>query len=87
MLGAELAVMLIGERAGFSSPDSMGAYIRWMPRPGRTDAERNCISNIRAEGLTPGQAAAQVSDTVLAAQQQRLTGVAQKAGRLLLENN
>jgi ethanolamine ammonia-lyase small subunit len=87
MLGAELAVMLIGERPGLSSPDSMGAYITWMPRPGRTDAERNCISNIRAEGLTPEQAAAQLLDTVLAAKRQRLTGVALKAGRPLFENN
>jgi ethanolamine ammonia-lyase small subunit len=75
-LGAQVAVVLIGERPGLSSPDSLGAYITWQPRPGRTDAERNCISNIRAEGLSYAQAAAQIETILSAARRERLTGVA-----------
>jgi ethanolamine ammonia-lyase small subunit len=57
ILGAELVVVLIGERPGLSAPDSMSAYLTWHPKVGRTDVERNCISNIRLEGLNYAEAA------------------------------
>jgi ethanolamine ammonia-lyase small subunit len=74
-LAAQLSLMLIGERPGLSSPDSLGAYITWEPRVGRTDAERNCISNIRTEGLGYAEAALQLAATLTEARRQRLTGV------------
>ena len=76
LLHAELSVMLIGERPGLSSPDSLGAYITWQPRPGRTDAERNCISNIRTEGLSYRDAVEQLLNCLETARRCRLTGTA-----------
>jgi ethanolamine ammonia-lyase small subunit len=55
--GAEAAVIVLGERPGLSSPDSLGVYMTYAPRPGRTDAERNCLSNVRREGLSYAEAA------------------------------
>jgi ethanolamine ammonia-lyase small subunit len=76
--GARLSVMLIGERPGLSSPDSLGIYITHAPRRGRHDAERNCISNVRPEGLAYAAAAFKLGWLVREALRRGLTGVALK---------
>lgn len=78
LLGARLVVMLIGERPGLSAADSLGAYLTFDPRPGRTDAERNCVSNIRPNGLAPAAAARNIAWLVAAALDMRATGVGLK---------
>ena len=78
-LNAALVIVLIGERPGLSSPDSLGAYITWNPQPGSTtDAERNCISNIRTEGLSYSQAATRLLFFIQQARSQQATGVTLK---------
>ncbi len=86
-LKARMAVMLIGERPGLSAADSLGVYLTWDARPGRRNAERNCISNIRAGGLGADQAADLLAWLMAEARRLGLTGVALKADRPpLLEN-
>jgi ethanolamine ammonia-lyase small subunit len=78
VLPAKISVVLIGERPGLSSPDSLGVYITWAPNRGRTDAERNCISNVRPEGLEYAVAARMLGFYLHEALRQKLTGVALK---------
>jgi ethanolamine ammonia-lyase small subunit len=75
VLGAKAVVVLIGERPGLSSPDSMGLYSTWMPRMGLTDASRNCISNVRPAGLTYDDAAFKLHYLLTQARQRQLSGV------------
>ncbi len=74
-LQARLVVLLIGERPGLSAADSLGVYLTYAPRVGRTDAERNCISNIRSGGLDIALAARRTMALVQAALARQLTGV------------
>lgn len=75
ILGARMSLMLLGERPGLGSPDSLGAYFTYLPEQSRTDADRNCLSNIRAEGLAPELAAAKLATLLHRAMEQKSTGV------------
>ena len=77
-LGAALVVVLIGERPGLTSPDSLGAYLTWAPRIHRTDAERNCIANIRDGGQSHAAAAATLAYLMTEARRTKLSGVGLK---------
>jgi ethanolamine ammonia-lyase small subunit len=75
LLGARLVVMLIGERPGLSSPNSMGVYLTYAPKIGTSDEARNCISNVRAGGLPVGQGVRKLAYLVEEALRLQTTGV------------
>jgi ethanolamine ammonia-lyase small subunit len=85
-LGAACVAILIGERPGLTAPDSMGAYLTWQPGPHTTDADRNCISNIRPEGIGYGDAGRKLAHMLRTMRARRLSGVRLKdetGGRLI----
>jgi len=77
-LRAALVAVLIGERPGLSAPDSLGVYLTWNPRLGRSDAERNCLSNIRPQGLAATDAAATLAWLCREARRLQRTGIVLK---------
>jgi ethanolamine ammonia-lyase small subunit len=84
ILGASAVAILIGERPGLSAPDSMGAYLTWQPGPATTDADRNCISNIRPEGISTADAVRTIVHLLRAMRTRGVSGVRLKdeSGRL-----
>lgn len=74
-LNANAVLVLIGERPGLSSPDSLGLYLTWGPRPGLTDASRNCISNVRPAGLSYPNASKRLFYLLRESRRQKLSGV------------
>lgn len=82
-VGASISLILLGERPGLGSPDSLGAYFVHEPRVGKTDADRNCVSNIRPEGLSVEAAVGTLHYLLNAARFRRLSGIHLKDERLL----
>jgi ethanolamine ammonia-lyase small subunit len=78
LLSARQTLMLLGERPGLGSPDSLGAYFTFDPRAHRTDADRNCVSNIRPEGLPPEEAGQKLARLLLESARLGISGVAFK---------
>ncbi|MEO1869044.1 ethanolamine ammonia-lyase subunit EutC [Cobetia amphilecti] len=88
LLNARAVLVMVGERPGLSSPDSLGLYLTWQPRVGLSDASRNCISNVRPAGLDFAMAAQRLHYLLREAHKLGLTGVGLKdrSGETALED-
>lgn len=85
-LSADAALIILGERPGLSAADSLGLYLTWKPQPGRSDAERNCISNVRPGGQAPATAAHRLAYLLAAMRRLQQSGVALKDESRVLED-
>ena len=81
LLGARLALILLGERPGLRTPDSLGGYVVHGPCPGKSDADRNCVSNIRPTGLPPADAAETLHYLISQSLRMQISGIALKDER------
>ena len=84
ILRAKIGLILLGERPGLGSADSLGAYFTFAPAIGRADAERNCVSNIRPGGLSPEAAARKLHSLMTESRRLGVSGIALKDDGLLL---
>ncbi|HHT11961.1 MAG TPA: ethanolamine ammonia-lyase subunit EutC, partial [Propionibacterium sp.] len=79
-LGSTVTCVLLGERPGLATPESLSAYLAYQARVGMPESERNCVSNIHQEGTNPVEAGAHIADLINAMVKQQASGIKLKTG-------